>query len=498
MWCFLRSRVIRLSLLAAALAASATSAQAVPVPEIPHGSEVPEFVGAPATANPITGIPPIPQHPYLAPNGDSGVHNDGWMSDTYTRPGPLGHTPQTNSVLLGNLCISAAFDRAGRIVASCLGLDPSLYLIDPATMTVLGKHPLEGRSASDVLQPGAALDTGGGVYFYLDNEDRAVVGTNTGHIQVFAQTAAADGFVLERDYDLSGVLRPEEALNSALPDSNGRIWFVGETNGLVGTLDPDTGAVQATRLGEGAENEIANSFAVGADGDVYIATNRQLVRFDAGPEGEPQITWQATYANSGQHKPGQINDGTGTTPTILPNGYVAITDNADPMNVVVYRTAPDAAERQVCSVPVFEPGRSGTENSLIGAGRSIIVENNYGYVPRDALLGAPSAPGFARVDIDDDGNGCHLVWTNSVEGAPSVVSKLSLATGLIYTYTKGTQISGPWYWTALDYRTGETVWKQLAGTGPAFGNHYTGIVLGPDGAAYLGTTGGLLSLRDGS
>ncbi|MFR9754148.1 hypothetical protein ACL02S_24345, partial [Nocardia sp. 004] len=73
------------------------------------------------------------------------------------------------------------------------------------------------------------------------------------------------------------------------------------------------------------------------------------------------------------------DDGTGTTPTILPDGYVAITDNADPMNVVVYRTAPEATQRQVCSVPVFEPGRSNTENSLIGAGRSLIVENNYGY-----------------------------------------------------------------------------------------------------------------------
>ncbi|WP_028475842.1 hypothetical protein [Nocardia sp. CNY236] len=495
----LRSRFLRLPLLAAALAVAAAPVQAAPIDQGPAGPDVPQFIGTPATANPITGVPPIPQHPYLAPNGNSGIHGDGWMSDTYTRPGPLGHSPQTNSLRLLSECASIAFDSAGRIVATCPGLNPGLYLIDPETMTVLGKHELEGLNAIDLIKPGALTDFGGGAYFYLDNEDRAVIGTNTGHIQVFAQTPAADGFVLERDYDLSGVLQPGEALNSALPDSNGLIWFVGRTNGLIGTLNPETGAVQVTRLGAGSENQIENSFAVGVEGDVYIATNRQLVRFDAGPEGEPQITWQATYANSGQHKPGQVDDGTGTTPTILPNGYVAITDNADPMNVVVYRTAPDAAERQVCSVPVFEPGRSGTENSLIGAGRSLIVENNYGYAnPASTTLGQTTTPGFARVDIDDDGNGCHLVWTNTVEAGPTVVPKLSLATGLIYTYTKGTQISDPWYWTALDFRTGEMVWKQLSGTGFGFNNNYAGIALGPDGTAYLGATGGLISLRDGS
>ncbi|MFR9753908.1 hypothetical protein ACL02S_23110, partial [Nocardia sp. 004] len=118
--------------------------------------------------------------------------------------------------------------------------------------------------------------------------------------------------------------------------------------------------------------------------------------------------------------------------------------------------------------------------------------------PEQTVLGKTTTPGFARIDIDADGNGCHKVWSNTVEAAPSVVPKLSLATGLIYTYTKGTQLSDPWYWTALDYRTGEMVWKQLAGTGPAFGNHYTGIVLGPDATAYLSTIGGLLSLRDGN
>ncbi|WP_039803185.1 hypothetical protein [Nocardia araoensis] len=100
----------------------------------------------------------------------------------------------------------------------------------------------------------------------------------------------------------------------------------------------------------------------------------------------------------------------------------------------------------------------------------------------------------------DDGTGTTptvLPDGNSVEAAPTVVPKLSLATGLIYTYTKSADPSDPWYWTALDYRTGATVWKQLSGTGLGFNNNYAGIALGPDRAAYLGTLGGLVSMRDG-
>ncbi|GAB4589458.1 NHL repeat-containing protein [Nocardia sp. IFM 10818] len=470
-------------------------ATALPIPSLP-GAET-EFLGEPARPRPIPDVPAVPQHPGLAANGNAGIHNDGWMTDTYTRPGPLGIDTRVDSLLLGSECGSIAFDRAGRIVATCPGLNPGLYLIDPAQLRVLGKYPLPGRGAGEFLRPGAFTNFGGGAYFSLDNRDRAVVGASNGHVLVLAENPAADGFTLERDYDLTGALREGETLNSVLPDADGLLWFVAKTNGVVGTIDPETGAVRVIRLGNGADGQIQNSFAVGAEGDVYIATNRELLRFDAGPDGAPDITWRVTYANSGQRKPGQVDDGTGTTPTLLPGGYVAITDNADPMNVVVYRTAP-AAQREVCSVPVFSKGASSTENSLIGAGNSLIVENNYGYTGPEATMGGgTTTPGFARVDIEPGGAGCRLVWTSTTVAAPSVVPKLSLATGLIYTYAKGAEITDPWYWTALDFHTGNLVWQRHSGSGPLFNNNYAGLALGPDGAAYLGTLGGLITVRDG-
>ncbi|WP_435590116.1 hypothetical protein [Nocardia sp. bgisy118] len=490
------AQLLGAGVLAGAVATGGGIAAARPIVSVPDLSS--GFLGAPAVAQPVQGVPPIPQHPGLAPNGDGNLHGDGWMSDTYTRPGPLGHAAQVNSLVLGSECASIAFDRAGRIVTTCIGLNSGLYLIDPATMEVLGKYALPGLAPTDLLKPGVFSNFGGGAYFFLDNEDRAVIGSNSGHVLVLAENPGAVGFTLEHDYDLTGVLRPGETLNSVLPDSNGLLWFVAKTNGVVGTINPETGAVQVIRLGDGADGEIENSFAVGAVGDVYINTNRELLRLHAGPSGAPEVSWRVTYANSGQHKPGQVDDGSGTTPTVLPGGYVAITDNADPMNVVVYRTDPAAAQREVCSIPVFTKGASSTENSLIGAGNSLIVENNYGYTGPDATLGGrTTTAGFARIDIDPDGGGCHTVWTNDTVAAPSVVSKLSLATGLIYTYTKGAEVTDPWYWTALDFRTGNLVWKQKSGAGPQFNNNYAGIALGPDGAAYLGVLGGLISLRDG-
>jgi hypothetical protein len=127
----------------------------------------------------------------------------------------------------------------------------------------------------------------------------------------------------------------------------------------------------------------------------------------------------------------------------------------------------------------------------------LIVENNYGYTsPLNTEFGGLTKPGFARVDIDADGTGCHLVWTNLTIAAPTVVPKLSLATGLVYAYTKTRALTDPWYWTALDFRTGAVVWRSLAGAGLGFNNNYAGITLGPTGTAYLGTLGGIIAMRD--
>jgi hypothetical protein len=488
-------RLAALGALCAALAlalvpAAAAEVPATPIPEGPEASEPPAFIGAPATARPMSAPVP-PQHPFMAANGRSNINDDPYMSDTYSVSGPLGRDMERLSTFFAAECASVTFDRAGRIVTICVGLDgPHLRMLDPHTLALLAEFPLPPR------QPGTAnplTDFAGGGYFYLDHLDRAVLPTTHRHIWVVEQTEGplGPGFALARDYDLSGAVGLDDKIFSALPDWSGRIWWVSQA-GVVGTIDPESGTVRTHDTTE----QITNSFAVDERGGVFVVTDAALYRFDAGPNGAPVETWREEYENTGVRKPGQVSPGSGTTPTVV-GPYVAITDNGDPMSVVVYKRARAVTgPRRVCAQAVFDPGAGATDNSLIGIGRSLIVENNHGYSgPTATTQGATTTPGLQRVDIIERGNRCRRVWRSS-EIAPSVVPKLSLANGLIYTYTKPPDPNDVWYFTAIDFRTGVTVYKRLAGTGLGFNNHYAPVSLGPDGTAYVGALGGLVLLRD--
>jgi len=458
----------------------------VPILGDPLGATVTPFEGAPAVPNPISGVPAPPQNPFMAPNGRSNIHDDAYMTDTYTVSGPLGDGPETSS-LFARECASITFDSQGRIVTICVGLDrPVLALLDPHTLQTLAAMPLPIRNLQSGSNP--FTDFSGGGYFYLDSQDHAVLSTNDRHLLEVAITSGPS-FTVVHDYDLSSAIPADDGIVSALPDWSGRLWFVSR-HGIVGTVDRGTGAIHSIQLqGEG----ISNSFAVDETGGVYLVSDRALYRFDAGSDGGPQMTWRQVYPNSGVHKPGQSDAGSGTTPTLMGSDWVAITDNADPMDVQVYkRTQSVRGSRLVCSQSVFQPGASSTDQSLIGTDHSLIAENNYGYSGLAATMsGGVTEPGLTRVDVSR--GGCRTVWTSD-ERAPSVVPKLSLANGLVYTYTKPKRQDNvdAWYLTALDFRTGRTDYRRLAGTGFGYNNNYAPVTIAPDGTAYVGVLGGLV------
>jgi hypothetical protein len=459
----------------------------LPIPSDPLG-DAPRFEGEAATPNPIGGVPEPPRHPFMAPNGRSNIHNDAYMTDTYRVSGPLGDGTET-STFFARECGSIAFDGAGRIVTVCVGLDrPVLALLDPRTLRTLAALPLPLRS----LQSSSGnpfTDFSGGGYFFLDHRDHAVVPTTDRRILDVAITAGP-GFTVSRSYSVAPQVAEGDGIVSVLPDWSGRLWFV-TRSGLVGTIDRDSGEVRTLATGEG----ISNSFAVDETGGVFIVSDRALYRFDAGPAGEPSVSWRREYPNSGVRKPGQSDAGSGTTPTLIRRGWVTITDNADPMNVRVYRRGRGSTGREVCAEPVFEPGAGATDQSLIATNRSIIAENNYGYSgPTATEFGGTTSPGLTRVDVDLEAETCRTVW-ESAERAPSVVPKLSLANGLVYTYTKPPTADGgdPWYLTALDFRDGRTIYRRLAGEGLGYNNNYAPVTIGPDGIAYVGVLGGLVA-----
>jgi hypothetical protein len=494
-------RVLPAVAIAIGLVSVPAASAATPIVERPSVFDNPVFVGGVATPQPLSyaDAPTPPRHPFMARNDDSNIHDDAYQTDTADRVGPLGRATERVSTFYGAECASVTFDSRGRIETICVGVQrPTLKLLDPTTLDELASYDLPPRQNA----PGTAFtDFSGGGYFYLDDKDRAVVPTSDRHLLVIGQH---DGrFAVDRDYDLTGVVPPGDKLIATMPDWKGRIWLI-STGGRVVTVDPSSGAVRSRALGEA----IGNSFAVDDTGGVYVVTDNALYRLDAARDGTPAVTWRTPYANTGEKKPGQTEHGSGTTPTLMGRDYVSITDNADPMDVVVYKRGRKVkGSRTVCTQPVFGKGASATDNSLIGTARSMVVENNYGYAGPTTTMGGgftspsggTSTPGLSRVDINANGRGCHVVWT-SREIAPSVVPKLSLRDGLVYTYTKDpdtrTPADDPFYFTALDFRTGRTVFKRLAGLGLGFNNNYAPVTLGRNGTAYVGVLGGLVALRD--
>jgi hypothetical protein len=506
---------VALMAVSASAPAQTPGAPVTPIPGDPLGATVTPFEGSTAVPNPVGGMTPPASNPFMAPNGRNNIHDDPYMTDTYSVSGPLGDGSEPSS-LFTRECGSITFDSQGRIVTICVGLDrPVLALLDPHTLATLAALPLPPRNVGG---GNPFTDFSGGGYFYLDNQDRAVVPTTDHHVLVVSIQAGPQ-FVVDRDYDLSSTIPADQGIVSVLPDWHGLLWFV-TRGGIVGTIEPGDGTVRTMKLGgEG----ISNSFAVDETGGVYIVSDKALYRFDGGTNDAPNVTWRVVYPNSGIHKPGQSDSGSGTTPTLMGKKWVSITDNADPMDVVVYRRAKKLSkkkgkeskgkkskgkQRLVCSAPVFGKGAGSTDNSLIGTNRSMIVENNYGYViSASDLSGGESVGGLARIDVVKKKRGkkgkkrrkarfrCRMVWTSD-ERAPSVVPKLSLANGLVYTYTRPPRTDNidAWYLTALDFRTGRTIYRRLAGTGVGFNNNYAPVTLGPDGTAYVGVLGGVVEL----
>ena len=242
-------------------------------------------------------------------------------------------------------------------------------MLDPKTLVPMATLDLPPRPPG-----GGFTDFSGGGYFYLDERDRAVLATSERHVLVVAETSEP-GFRIAKDFDISGELASDDKIISTLPDWKGRIWFA-STQGTVGWIDRKTGAVHKKAL----EEHIGNSFAVDEKGSVYMVTDGALYRLTA-RKGKVKVLWRRGYPNTGTTKPGQTQAGSGTTPTLMAGGrLVAITDNADPIHVMAFRRAVDPQKKRlVCKRRLFSKGAGSTDQSLIGAGRALIAENNYGY-----------------------------------------------------------------------------------------------------------------------
>lgn len=479
--------------------------------------------GAPALAQVFTGD--VIAHPFMAAPGRAAMHGDGASSDVHAFPSPLGNNTQvhsrTGSRLFAGMCATVTFNREGNLVALCsAGVNLELRLLTPRSLELLASYRLPGRPSTFAALVNRDIekvmsDTSGGAYFYLDNEDRAVLADSEQRIQrIGHRKNAAGGWEFYQDavWDL-GVHVPNDCLDwsnwfpagecdpmtAVMPDHRGLIWWV-TRKGRIGTLNTENGIVRVMQL---KDEEIQNGFSVADDG-VYIVSDHAMYGMQARPDGTPSTLWREIYDRGSKRKVGSINQGSGTTPTLLGTDFVSITDNAEGrINLLVYkRRANLPSKRLVCKLPLFDNNASATDNSAIGFSRSIIIENNAGY--RNALTQDDwSAPrgGITRIDVREDASGCDMVW-QSDERSPSTVAKMSSQTSLAYYYTFEQRMDQQgrqqiqWYLTALDAHTGETRFKVATGVGRDFDNNWAPITLGPDGTAYIGVFGGIVTVYD--
>jgi len=494
----------------------------VPIASEPYAGAT--FVGYPVTPRPLSGFAAQQiAHPFMAFEG-GGLHGNAYNSDVHVTGGPLGRDLQVAtrrvSPFPGGVCPTITFASDGVIVAMCASFSGfEINLFEAHTLKLLATHKLPTRPSTfealvkwdiDII----FLDTSGGSYFYLDNEDRAVLADAEQRIQRIAHRRKVNGewelYVTDSwdiephaphdCFDIDNWFPQGECdpITSVMPDYSGRIWWVTRF-GRVGTLDPATGRVAVHRF---AGEEIQNSLSADRDG-MYVITDHALYHMVADGDGTPRTVWKESYLRGGKYRYGNINIGSGSTPTLMDDErgrrYVVITDaGADRTGLVVYRREPDfGGPRQICRVPLFGADASAVEISPIGWGRSIVVKNDAGY--RSAFHGtseANIAGGILRVDIRDDDSGCDVVWS-APERVPAVVGKLS-TNGLLYFYTFEEQADGrnAWYFLALDFATGHPVYKQFIGAGQAFDINWGSPAIARDGVVYLGVFKGIVAIAD--
>ncbi|SEK35731.1 hypothetical protein [Streptacidiphilus jiangxiensis] len=444
-----------------------------------------------------------PQNPATAPNGTATMHGDSASSDTTPYPGPGSGAIHWSRTALASACPTVVIGSDGHPVALCttiFGQTPTVHLLDPA----------DGADLASLSLPKGSLF--GGVYAYLDQSNALVVVDGNDNLLRIGHHLVGGSWTLTVDQStsLAGALPSGDTVVGLSPGWDGRVWFA-TTGGVIGTADTATGTVRTVATGEGIENSIST-----VPGHTAVATDHALYLLGEAPDGAPVVDWRAPYDRGPGRKPGQLSWGTGATPSFFgpgPDGgtqYVTLTDNAAPHeNLLVYRVADGPTP--VCSTPVLtQYTESGTEDAVIASGSSVFVTNTYGYpypaLPAGAPASVPSSASFtggmSRVDLNPDGNGCHLVWNSDVESA--ALPRLSLADGLIHTLTAagpmgtvGAQTFASYSYATIDPATGAQLSSSWIGLGLLYNPLQMTGTTAPDGTLYQGTETGVLRITRG-
>lgn len=444
---------------------------------------------------PTSGQTLPPPNPFMGPRGTSTMHADAASSGVTSNCGPgsgsvtiltKSYQAVFPSILMSSdgllVCVATKFSNQS----------PAVYLLDPTTLETLAEMNLPGSSTTDLA---------GGIYSYLDAQDRLVLVDADGTLLRIAHEQQADGTWTLPVVESVAIGYPDVV--GIVPDYQGNVWFAtfeGTAAGagaVVGYHAPSSGETFSFTLPAG--EMIANSISSSPLG-VAIASTAAVSLFRAGDGGVEQV-WRFEYDRGPARKPGQLSWGTGSTPAFFgaETGfeYLTITDNASPQENMLVLDAADGT--LVGSAPFLTSGvNSGSENATLAVGNSLFLTSTYGYqYPPGAANGpsvpasAPFAGGMQRVDVLPKGAGLEIVWQNQ-DLASAALPRMSVRDGLIYTVTLDD--AGMYAFVAIDAASGVVLSSTDIGSGTSNNTLQMVGTLGPSGVLYQGRERGLLSV----
>ncbi len=466
-------------------------------------------------------------HPCLTKNTAS-MHDDAGASDASIYSGPYEKNAtiryfENKTQKFGGICASTAIDDAGRLITMSFTKErTTLVVMDPQLLEPTAAFeipPRDTKTITAIFNVGKIFKSTAGAYFCVDNHARIIVPTTKREIWLVEQRPEA---TTDEYFRLQRVIKtdtdPKDSINCTVPvwdaTPHGPLdaapsgyWFTTES-GKVGVARP-TAQPQVKTIELPANEKINNGAAISENG-LYVVTNVALYRLQL-VGGKIEIVRRTEYEN-GVQKPGQPFNGSGTTPTLLGNDFVAIGNGAKTMEACIYH---QTTLELLDSRPVFADAiGSACDNSFVGVktakGYAIVVSNTFGYHNPMQMDGFVQSKGITRLDVDELGRfGKDATWARSDISMMSALPKVSIPRGLVYGYSmrwlekpkKGPKDAvgskGKWEWSVvgIDFATGKTVYKQPIYSGSFSRNQDNGwgtIALTPNGSFVVGMWRGML------
>ena len=298
-------------------------------------------------------------------------------------------------------------------------------------------------------------------------------------------------------YDLNAHVTIPDCSCSVLPDWSGRLWFVSKARG--GRLDRP-----GDRRDRRASSFLAKASSIRSPWTRPAASSSSPTTRSIGSTPTPPAPRASrggsTYDRGTRLKPGHAVAGIGDDARHCMR-RISSRSPTTPTRACTSRSTGAPPGALVCRAPVFEAGQSATENSIIAAGNSLVVENNYGYEGPD-IGGAGEGdrqPGVARVDVDAQAGTCRR-HGRAAEISPTTVPKASLASGprlrLLQAAERRRRRRLVLHRDRLPHRHIPCT-AALPEPGTSTTTTTPPVSIGPDGSGYIGTLGGLIRIADG-